>query len=517
GNVTDGSNQRVVQFDYGLPTANEIYGFTIEAHDIMGFMALVECNINNRYKKFPNINFKDHHLAFNREYDRSVAFYTAIRKLFFPWTGYLEIFQIDSDYTTFMYLPSSGGIIDYEDPFYRYEFVDDNDDKDQWADWTRVNMETEGFLGAVGLTNAAGVFPGLDENNDFISDFNQNNNLWPDYDEPFLRYNADPPEFLFGLDLDHNTVIDRFEDDTEPDLLYPRGHRGFNAYGGLELAPGVDMKVGRLYERLLSDNRRSRATYLVLKAQKDIPTIGRLQAFAQVHRVKDNIPDDQLLWTHPGGTRGGTRAFQDPLVAQDAWINTAYMDVAYSGIPGLTVNHKMKYENYLQQGESFAGTFTAGAAKSRLKDAFFVGVIDKVDYILYLSQDFQLHPKWKSMYRRRTPLADQLPKGALGRLNEQHDLSEILFLTTTVELMPEMWLKAGLETGLFVDFLDHPDDDWEDHRHLIYAVQISFLNQSYLGYDMRVNLGLQKEWRWLESTTERNTSTFVTIFAGAGG
>ena len=118
-----------------------------------------------------------------------------------------------------MFLPGQSGVIDYEDEEkYRYEFVDDNDDQDRWPDWKRVNFEPEGFIeGGTGITQAWGVFPGLDENNDFISDFNQNQNLRPDYDEPFLRYNVDPPEFLFGMDMDHNTVIDRFEDDDLPD------------------------------------------------------------------------------------------------------------------------------------------------------------------------------------------------------------------------------------------------------------------------------------------------------------
>ena len=54
------------------------------------------------------------------------------------------------------------------------------------------------------------VFPGLDENNDFVSDFNQNQNSRPAFSEPFLRYAVDPPEFLFGMDMNNNTLIDRF-------------------------------------------------------------------------------------------------------------------------------------------------------------------------------------------------------------------------------------------------------------------------------------------------------------------
>ena len=62
------------------------------------------------------------------------------------------------------------------------------------------------------------VFPGYDENSDFISDFNQNDNTLPDYDEPFVRYGVDAPEFLFGVDMNNNGIIDRFENDNLADL-----------------------------------------------------------------------------------------------------------------------------------------------------------------------------------------------------------------------------------------------------------------------------------------------------------
>ena len=37
GNIRDNSNQRLLKFDYGLPTANVIFGFTLEANQVWGF------------------------------------------------------------------------------------------------------------------------------------------------------------------------------------------------------------------------------------------------------------------------------------------------------------------------------------------------------------------------------------------------------------------------------------------------------------------------------------------------
>ena len=59
-------------------------------------------------------------------------------------------------------------------------FVDDNDDQDRFADWKRLWHNGDFLFGTTrfgtgGLPDPQ-VFPGYDENADFISDFNQNAN-----------------------------------------------------------------------------------------------------------------------------------------------------------------------------------------------------------------------------------------------------------------------------------------------------------------------------------------------------
>jgi hypothetical protein len=53
GNVQDNSNQRVVRFDYGLPTANQIAGFTLEWDDSSGLEGYLEVNINKQFRQYP--------------------------------------------------------------------------------------------------------------------------------------------------------------------------------------------------------------------------------------------------------------------------------------------------------------------------------------------------------------------------------------------------------------------------------------------------------------------------------
>ena len=201
-NVQDGSNQRLVRFDYGLPTANEIYGMTLEVQDVAGLDILAEWNNNNQWRRLPNVNFERHVRAANTA---QVGYLTArTTSRYYPWFAYGEIFSVDQDYSTSMYIQDQQGKLDYTNKLRGvYEFVDDNDDQDRFPDWRRAQQPNESQRRSISGGPRGGIFPGLDENNDFISDFNQNDNTRPDYDEPFLRYTVDPPEFLFGIDMDN--------------------------------------------------------------------------------------------------------------------------------------------------------------------------------------------------------------------------------------------------------------------------------------------------------------------------
>ncbi|MCK4590768.1 MAG: hypothetical protein KAT86_03365, partial [Candidatus Latescibacteria bacterium] len=248
GNVKDGSNQKSVRFQYGLPTGNEIYGVTLEIDDLAGFNLRAEYDINRRFRRFPNRNYLKHPVAL----DKSDAFYVVASQVVYPWFFYGEVFSMDESYSTTAFICDGTGSIDYDnDVDYLFEFVDDNDDQDRFPDWNRRNINQCAEPGGYDVA----VFPGLDENNDLVSDFNQNDNLEPDYKEPFLKYNVDPPEFLFGMDMNNNTVIDRFENDNQADYLYKKDHRGYNIYTGVEIVPDIKLTVGYLNEWLLSKDK----------------------------------------------------------------------------------------------------------------------------------------------------------------------------------------------------------------------------------------------------------------------
>ncbi len=494
GNVKDGSNQKSVRFQYGLPTGNEVYGVTLEIDDLAGFNLRAEYDINRRFRRFPNRNYLKHPVAT----DKSDAFYVAASQIIYPLFLYGEVFSMDKSYSTTAFICDQGGFIDYEnDAGYLFEFVDDNDDQDRFPDWDRKNVNQRAEPGGYDVA----VFPGLDENNDLVSDFNQNDNLYPDYKEPFLKYNVDPPEFLFGMDMNNNTVVDRFENDNEADYLYKKDHRGYNVYTGVEIVPGIRLTVGHLNEWLLSKDKKSRASYGVFTLQRDYAGLGRLQIFNTAKMAKDDIPDDLYQWVQPPLSRGMTQKFDDPLIAQDTFINSAYLRFDYTQIPHLNFINKFKYQTYDQQG----------AQKDRLRNSESLGIINKADYSLRLGKQILLMPKWKSMYYYHTP-------AERTELKEK-ELSEILSLMLKYTLSKGTWLELGYEGTWFTNFIDMPPsppaDFVDDYKGNVLAIQFSNLSD-YLGYKLNSKVGFRWERLSFEYTAETNTVIFVRLYAGVG-
>lgn len=488
GEVTDATNQRFVRFDYGLPTGNTIYGATFELEDVAGFDLRAEVDINARYRRYPNPNpdIIENHLAS----DHSSAFYLTVSKLAYPWFAYGEVFSMDPEYSTTMYITDANGDVFYDNKErYWFEFVDDNDDQDRFPDWDRSSANQRAGWDD-GKTTFRAIFPGLDENNDGISDYNQNDNLWPDYEEPFLKYAVDPPEYLFGLDMNNNTVIDRFENDEEADYPYKKDHRGYNLYGGVEVLRGVTLKVGRMNEWTLSSDQQSRSSYGMLTVEKDYAGLGKLQVFNSAKIVKDNIKDNLVQWVQIANTKGGLERFSDPLLAQNTLVNSAYVGFAYTGIENLHFVNKLKYDLYDQR-----------ASRSGYSDvARLLGVINKADYRVMFRKNLSLEPKIKSMYLRT--------KGFPGA-SDRKELSEILFLILKYGTFGKTWTELGLQYTIFRDQLKAKND----YEGLVYAFQLSNVS-SFLGYKLTTNTGFRTETQYFDKRTKTGNLAFITVFAG---
>ena len=492
--ITDGSNQTFVRFEYGLPTAHEVIGFDLEIVNLAHFDLRAEYARNRRFRRFPNQNFRK--LPVQKE-TASAAYLTASYEQY-PFFAYGEFYSLDPDYSTTAFIADGGGSVDYaSETLNLFEFVDDNDDQDRFADWQRFR-QSEGLAGAGSAVGRdTEVFPGLDENNDFISDFNQNQNNLPDYAEPFLRYQVDPPEFLSGMDMNNNTVIDRFEDDRLPDYPYERDHRGYNVYGGLKPTEYSRLTLGRLQERQLSSDRDANAAYALLAVEKSYPGIDlSLFEFAKV--VKDDIPDDRLLWVDPVGMTD----FTDPLDNQDTFVNTLFLQAKYSGTTDLNVSGKLKHEIFRQRGDQ------ADLRRNRS----FLGLINKADYVLRLDDRFVLQPRWKSLYARETPTS----RSSLKR----NDLTETLFLMGRYSVLLNMFVDVGLEFSSFENLENRPEDASpafvDDFHSFVYSLLLTNVT-AYQGYELTINAGLLMDRRYFKDDTVRRSLVFVRLYAASGG
>ena len=497
GNVKDSSNQRFVVLDYGLPTANEIFGFTVEATDVGGVYLYAEFDRNRRHSRYPNrstLKPSQHH----RIVESADAWMMNLWKKAYPWFFLGEAYSMEPSYATSIYLPR-GGIIDYSRAnLNRYDFVDDNDDQDRNPDWERANQPVD-----------IAVFPGFDENNDFVPDFNQNDsenrpNLFPDYEEPFLRFSSDRPEFLFGVDMNNNGTVDRFENDDEADFPYKRGRRGFNFYTGVHLAPGLRLSVGHMREELISDDRQNHTYYSMAVLDWEHSRWGKLLLYHNIRRAEDNIPDDLIQWSQPSGSSGQLVPFIDPLPARGTWINTFYTQWDYRDIPNLNVVNKLKYEIFRQR-DYLEGSDIAQTGR---RTSGFFGLINKADY-LFRMEKFTLVPRWKSEFYSQRPF--------LKADNTRRELTESASLLLTFSMLTATDIEAGLELLHFEQLREKLEEDpfLSDREEVVLALQTSNTS-AYLGYATTTQAGIRLSWvdRASDRESERESVIFITMYAG---
>lgn len=492
GNVKDNSNQRVVAFDYGLPTANQLAGFTLEIDDLAGFQAYAEVDVNQQYRQYPNPGLDRHHTAS----EQATAWLFNASQQAYPFFAFAEGFAVSPRYTTSMVAVDREGAVEFDNDFQRYEFVDDNDDQDRRPDWRRRGWQA----------GDREIFPGWDENNDFISDFNQNDNedspnLIPDYEEPFLRFHTDRPEFLYGLDMNHNGWIDRFENDEEADLPYKKDRRGYNLYGGTHFGPQVRLTVGRQRIQQISDKRRNLATYMILTFDRDEPAWGRLTFFQDLRRVKDSIRDNLFQWVQLPNTRGGMRLISDPLAAPDTWINTTWLGLDFKKMRGLKLSAKLKWQFYHQLEDK-----VALEQRDLRQDAYFRGLIGKAEYSFNWG-NVTFVPRWKSELRHQADVLLSVPQ----RSEWTHLFAGLLRFPA----FRSSFVETGMEYEIFQQRRKLlPPGALDSFRGLVATAQLSNLSE-YQGYRLTTVLGFELARRRFEfGEVETRTRGFVTIYAG---
>ena len=502
GNVQDNSNATLLRVDYGLPTATEVMGVNWDLAGWRGLSLQGEMAMSRRHRQYPNPDIRHRHSVA----DRGVAGYLQIAYRPYPYEVFGEIFSIADAYSTTGWLTMATGRIMYDEPTRSlYEFVDDDDDLDAVPEWARRSQLSE--------TRA---WPGYDQNADQYHDHNQNGNLLPDYEEPFLRFRSDRPEFLPGLDMNHNGTADRYENDDLPDYPYGADRRGANLYGAVEVVPGVKLTLGHQRLRLVRGDGRTRSYYGLARGVLDAAGPARLRLFAYAALVRDDIPDPLRQWLQPVGSPGRMQEVADPLAAQDTWVHTSYADLDHRLGPGVRLQHRLRLDvNWQRDGE--AALVDRGG---RRRSGFF-GLIDRAEWSVPMGLA-TLEARWKSEYRWRRPYVQrQLTGRAIEEIVALMWRQPLLAEHTSVSYFPRYGrqifsteLQVGYEVSWF-RLLDGelPEAD-EGYRSRTLVVQLT--NRSaYEGYKVVTRAGLQVGRRTFErARTERRNTVFFTIHAG---
>ena len=501
GNTQDNSNAQVLSVDYGLPAATEIIGFDWNLVDWAGFSLQGEWALNRRFWRYPNPALPQHHQSVTR----AAAAYAKAAYNRHPWQLFLEAFAIADDYHTDYWLTDGSGRIRYKNPIPQvYEFVDDDDDLNGLPEWQRPFQPWNDQ-----------AWPGFDENRDFLNDHNQNRNLQPDYEEPFLRFRSDRPDFLFGPDQNHNGTIDRFENDDLPDYPYKPDHRGYNGYIQASIGPDFRLLLGRQHMELIAGDGRTRSWYGLL-AWELKTTGGLLRFFAQTAKVRDTIADDLIQWTQPLGAPGRMRALFDVLPAQNTWRGTLYADWGQRLWAGLWLQHRFKWEWWHQ----LDGTPTLLERELR-PDAGFVGAIDKAEWNLPVGLAV-LKARFKSEFRRNRPVSRRQPQGTA--LEETATLlwtQPILAERSGVAYFPRYGrqlfaseIQFGLEAGKFWLLDGQFDSADTDFSQFSFIAQLTN-RTAYQGYKLIARMGLQlNKRRFARRPSQNETLVFLSINAG---
>ena len=515
----------IVEIDYGIPTGQALYGLD-------GELTLNDLTIRGEFVTNPQyFIFPVGSNAGDRFYKRRWAYFLTAQREVGPVDLGAEFFKLDPDYSG-NYDSRRGGIPFFSDdcqicPAMQEMFVmADNDDNDQWRDEdTNENPSQE--------RRDSGIFPGLDENQDLVPDSDQNINGLPDWQEPILFYDAEPPEFIYGLDFNNNGVVDFRENDALPDYPYRRDRKGWHAFvlGDRLGLFGEWFSVGAYRMKSPAGGSEANANYLRYEYNRALPFFGKIRFNDDIKWVEDSISDDVYVWKDVGPTLRMespvphlTGKFMDqrdlntqilppdpdPLKMRKSVVNTLFLEAHYQRIKGLNFINNIKWIRNSQQQEDFGdGTVQGEDILSHIT------LVNKVDYTIRAG-NLTIRPMFKHLLLREhsDKLKEETGKGSIESFSIYTPL-----VRTRYNLTPKTSLQLGFQGFPFWRYrkLDRADKI-EDYNEWNLVLMMS--NQSdHYGYNLASQFGFLKVSREYDDESRSGddfdtSSLFFDIIAG---
>jgi len=367
---------RIVRFRHGIPTAQSFYGLNVNLLTDR-FTIAGEVVLNPQDFKFPT-----EHGDRVTETAKS-AYVTLIGRGAGIGDVGAEVFRLEPTYGGW-YDSRRGGLVLHTDVrdvqggvqnasgamTQEFRLYDDNDDHDNWPDDAPGSADllylSRGMFERPIYPSSrpeGGVFPGHDMDGDLIIDHDRNRNAVEDYLEPFFGYDSDPPEFVFGQDLNNNLVPDFRENDDLPDYPYRRDQQGLHLFYDVTRRPWwLDMaRLGWYRSEEIVGGHEMDAKYATVSVSSELPELW-VRVRDEIKRVHDDIPDDvyRVIPIYaPEGVAGQLAASninmaynlpskagpppEDPLPMRNSLLNTVHVDSRWMPWPGVQISNTLKY------------------------------------------------------------------------------------------------------------------------------------------------------------------------------
>lgn len=551
GNVQDQSNKKRISFDYGLNTGKSIYGLALEAN-LLGFHFNGEYDVSQLHQKYPDADgFKTNANA--------ASWYLQSKRRMGMFTVGAEFFEMNPNYHSDLAIMNGA-----DSSTYYFSLVDDNDDNDRYADGSPIiapgpygysganilnphnstrwvsaaSLATYDFTNYIPNQNEfydaqlprpdAGIFPGVDENNDGVPDDDQNSNGEPDYAEPFMMFYRDPQRFDFGDDWNNNDVIDSRENDVLPDYLYRPDTRGHHVFASFHPGRNFLFTLGTLRQDAISFAGQNYLDYLKFSYYLQKPTLGRLQLGYIGKRVQDDIPDPGFLYEETPIGYSMTYKTNSVLYYQNSVAHSYFALLGYDQIPNLMIEGKVKYDlNYRYWPD------TRRTEANHLGDVTYYGfVFPKVSYRIPVgeSMDFLLQ------YKRREEKREESTRDSntgLFTTDKKYDRRwSIPIIRFSYKITDKTQIRVGYQgfstkniheklddNGIFAYRYRDLKDSNNDFNKQIFLGTIANHTQ-YGGYELWLQIGFQTEKvRYVEPAVaalrdSENIKIIVEVVAG---
>ncbi len=394
-----------------------------------------------------------------------------------------EVFAIGPDFHRPMEPTSNAPVIPADG------FVENNDDNDRWPD--AGPGDRSGHAGSMNQ-DPTGVFPGEDDIwGDGIPSTNRNLSGVPDYLEPFMLFDVEPNDYVYGRDRNHNGVPDAREDNPFPNFPYHMDQKGVHVFGKVWLTSHWSFTLGWLDAEGIASGARNESTYGLLAYRRLSPGRSLLRFETWLERVRDDVEAPYYLtevvlgpaalgvrWTPPGHQDFTKVLVSDPLLWRNSVEQQHYLEARWTGTPGLRVEGNFRYSINHQRG----GVLIEGRDLGKDRIHLLTSVL-KAEYRWQPARRWLLigQAKGMALQRRRASLYQVL----------QEEWTFVPIVKARYEFTPRthVWMGAQGFPGLPYQVIDRADG-YKSVEEQVWVAEMS--NRTpYFGYDILMNAGVR--------------------------